>query len=75
MDGITSFVSRIVDTVNTFLWDYALLFLLVGAGIFFTPYAAVYPGAEIRGGNEIPVRKLFPSRERAPKKASVLSRP
>ena len=36
MDGITSFVSRIVDTVNTFLWDYALLFLLVGAGIFFT---------------------------------------
>ena len=52
MDGITSFVSRIVDTVNTFLWDYALLFLLVEPASFY-PYAAVYPGAEIRGGNEI----------------------
>ncbi len=36
MDGIANFVSQIVETVNTFLWDYALLFLLVGAGIFFT---------------------------------------
>lgn len=36
MDGITSYVEQIVGAVNTFLWDYALLFLLVGAGIFFT---------------------------------------
>ena len=36
MDGIGSFVEQIVGTVNTFLWDYALLILLVGAGIFFT---------------------------------------
>ena len=36
MDGITNFLEQIVGTVNTFLWDYALLFLLVGAGIFFT---------------------------------------
>ena len=36
MDAIGSFVEQIVGTVNTFLWDYALLILLVGAGIFFT---------------------------------------
>ncbi|HIS81830.1 MAG TPA: sodium:alanine symporter family protein [Candidatus Scatomonas merdavium] len=36
MDGIGSFVEQLVGTVNTFLWDYALIILLVGAGIFFT---------------------------------------
>ena len=36
MDSFANFVEQIVDTVNTFLWDYALLILLVGAGIFFT---------------------------------------
>ncbi len=30
------FITGVVDCVNTFLWDYALLFLLVGAGIIFT---------------------------------------
>ena len=30
------YVSKVVDCINTFLWDYALLFLLVGAGIIFT---------------------------------------
>ena len=30
------YVSKVVDCINTFLWDYALLFLLVGAGIVFT---------------------------------------
>ena len=29
-------ISNIVDAVNTVLWDYALLFLLVGTGIFYT---------------------------------------
>lgn len=30
------FITGVVDCVNTFLWDYALLLLLVGAGIIFT---------------------------------------
>lgn len=30
------FIEKIVDLVNTFLWDYALLVLLLGAGIIFT---------------------------------------
>ena len=30
------FIETIVNTVNTVLWDYALLFLLCGTGIFFT---------------------------------------
>ena len=30
------YVSKVVDCINTFLWDYALLFLLVGAGVIFT---------------------------------------
>ena len=30
------FIETIVNTVNTILWDYALLFLLCGTGIFFT---------------------------------------
>lgn len=30
------FISQIVGTVNSFLWDYALLFLLCGTGIYFT---------------------------------------
>lgn len=36
MNGFESFVEQFVGAVNTFLWDYALLFLLVGTGIFFT---------------------------------------
>ena len=27
---------EVVDLVNTFLWDFALLFLLCGTGIYFT---------------------------------------
>ncbi|MBS6195958.1 MAG: sodium:alanine symporter family protein [Clostridiales bacterium] len=30
------FISKVVDCVNTFLWDYALLVLLVGAGVIYT---------------------------------------
>ena len=30
------FIETIVNAVNTVLWDYALLFLLCGTGIFFT---------------------------------------
>ncbi len=30
------FVSKVVDLVNTVLWDYALLVLLLGTGIYFT---------------------------------------
>ena len=30
------FISNIVSVVNKFLWDYALLFLLCGTGIYFT---------------------------------------
>lgn len=30
------FVTEVVDCINTFLWDYALLFLLVGAGVIFS---------------------------------------
>ena len=29
-------ITNIVNSVNTFLWDYALLILLLGSGIFFT---------------------------------------
>lgn len=29
-------ISNIVDVVNHFLWDFALLFLLCGTGIYFT---------------------------------------
>ena len=31
-----NFVANVVDAVNTVLWDYALLFLLVGTGVFYT---------------------------------------
>ena len=31
-----NFIAKVVDLVNTVLWDYALLFLLVGTGIFYT---------------------------------------
>lgn len=30
------FIANLVSVVNTFLWDYALLFLLCGTGIFYT---------------------------------------
>ena len=30
------YVAKVVECVNTFLWDYALLILLLGAGIVFT---------------------------------------
>ena len=30
------FLSQVVDWINTVLWDYLLLFLLCGTGIFFT---------------------------------------
>lgn len=36
MDLVTEFVTKVVDCVNTFLWDYALLVLLVGAGVIYT---------------------------------------
>lgn len=29
-------ISKIVDGINTVLWDYALLFLLCGTGVWFT---------------------------------------
>ena len=29
-------VKQVVTTINGFLWDYALLFLLIGTGVFFT---------------------------------------
>ena len=35
-DEKMNFISNIVDLVNTVLWDYALLFLLVGTGVFYT---------------------------------------
>ena len=37
-DGIEKmdFISNVVDFVNKVLWDYALLFLLVGTGVFYT---------------------------------------
>ena len=63
MDGITSFVSRIVDTVNTFLWDYALLFLLVGAGIFFTLMLRFIQVRKFGAGMKSLFGKLFPSRK------------
>ena len=31
-----SFIAKLVDAINTVLWDYALLFLLVGTGVFYT---------------------------------------
>ena len=30
------FVAKVVECVNTFLWDYALLILLLGAGIIYS---------------------------------------
>ena len=35
-DEKMNLISDIVDLVNTVLWDYALLFLLVGTGVFYT---------------------------------------
>lgn len=36
MEFISNILEQIVTTVNTFLWDYALLILLLGTGIFYT---------------------------------------
>ena len=36
MENLTVVVEQIVATVNSFLWDFALLFLLCGTGIFYT---------------------------------------
>ena len=35
-DEKMDFIAKVVDLVNTVLWDYALLVLLVGTGIFYT---------------------------------------
>ena len=35
-DEKMDFFEKAVDLVNTVLWDYALLVLLVGTGIFYT---------------------------------------
>lgn len=36
MEFLVNFVTKVVGYVNTFLWDYALLILLLGTGIYFT---------------------------------------
>ena len=36
MENLTVMIEQIVATVNSFLWDFALLFLLCGTGIFYT---------------------------------------
>ena len=36
MDAVMSTIESVVQIVNKVLWDYALIFLLVGTGIFFT---------------------------------------
>ncbi len=36
MELFTAVAEKIVSTVNTFLWDYALLILLLGTGIIYT---------------------------------------
>lgn len=36
MDAFMNFLTEIVDTISSFLWDYALMYLLVATGIFFT---------------------------------------
>ena len=36
MDQITSFLLPIVQTINTYMSDYVLIFLLVGIGLFYT---------------------------------------
>ena len=36
MENVTVVIEQIVATVNSFLWDFALLFLLCGTGIFYT---------------------------------------
>ena len=36
MENVTVVIEQVVATVNSFLWDFALLFLLCGTGIFYT---------------------------------------
>ena len=36
MEGLTQLLLPAVQTVNSYLSDYVLLFLLVGTGLFFT---------------------------------------
>ena len=36
MDAFMNFLTAIVDTISSFLWDYALMYLLVATGIYFT---------------------------------------
>ncbi len=51
------FVMDFVNCVNKFLWDYALLFLLVGAGVIFT----------------VSLRKLFTSWKKRRKRTQLVS--
>lgn len=36
MDAVMVTIDSVVKLVNKFLWDYALIFLLVGTGVFFS---------------------------------------
>ena len=43
MDAFMNFLTAIVDTISSFLWDYALMYLLVATGIYLSSCANSAP--------------------------------
>ena len=57
-------VASVVEVVNKFLWDYALLILLLGTGIIYSFSLKFIQIRKVRRGNEENVRRLFSSWEK-----------
>ena len=57
-------VASVVEVVNKFLWDYALLILLLGTGIIYSFSLKFIQIRKFGAANEENVRRLFSSWEK-----------
>lgn len=57
MDAVMNYVNDVVKVINSYLWDYALIYILCGAGIFFTFRLKFIQVRKFKTG----VKKLFGS--------------
>ena len=57
MDAVMNYLNDVVKVINSYLWDYALIYILCGAGIFFTFRLKFIQVRKFKTG----VKKLFGS--------------
>ena len=57
-------ISSIVAKINSFLWDFALLFLLCGTGIYFTIRLKFVQIAKFKDENIIPIIYYYQKRSK-----------